>query len=126
MTESLKKKILIIDDEEDLVVLLKGELESAGYEIDFAFDGESGYEKYLKGKPSLIILDLKMPKLNGFAVCKKIRRENNDLETPILMLTAVQEDADRLIGKVVGAERYITKPFSIEKLLNEIEWLVPA
>jgi len=126
VTESPKKRILIIDDEKDLVMLLKGELEGVGYEIDFALDGESGYEKYLEQKPNLIILDLKMPKLNGFAVCKKIRRENGDSTTPILMLTAVQEDADRLIGKVVGVERYITKPFSIEKLLNEIEWLMPG
>ena len=126
MTESPKKLILVIDDEKDLVMLLKNELENVGYEVVFALDGEDGYEKYLEKKPDLIILDLKMPKLNGFAVCKKIRRENNDSTTPILMLTAVQEDADRLIGKVVGVERYMTKPFAIEKLISEIEWRMPV
>lgn len=125
MNEPQKKKILIIDDEEDLVVLLSAELESAGYDIISALDGEEGYVQYLQEKPDLIILDIRMPKLNGFAVCKKIRRENQDTKTPILMLTAVQEDADRLIGRVAGAERYITKPFSMEKLLEEIEWLLP-
>ena len=124
--EGKAKKVLIIDNEEDLVQLLKEELEAQGYEVCCGYDGEEGYAVYLEEKPDLIILDLKMPKLNGFAVCKKIRRENNDTKTPILMLTAVKEDADRLIGKVVGAERYITKPFEIEKLLEEIEWMMPS
>jgi DNA-binding response OmpR family regulator len=121
-----KKRILIIDDEEDLVLLLKSELEAEGYEVECAFDGEDGYVQYQQERPDLIILDLKMPKMNGFAVCKKIRREDQDMKTPILMLTAVQEDVDRLIGKVVGVERYITKPFNMEKLLEEIKWMIPA
>ncbi len=66
-----------------------------------------------------------MPKLNGFEVCRKIRRESKDESIPIIMLTALQDDADRLIGKVVGAQKYMTKPFKIEELLKEIEWLIP-
>jgi CheY-like chemotaxis protein len=121
-----KKKILVIDDEKDLVDLLSFHLSQAGYEVMMAFDGEEGYQKYEQQAPDLIILDLKMPKLNGFEVCRKIRREKKDLNIPILMLTALQDDADRLIGKVVGAQRYMTKPFKIEELLQEVEWLMPT
>lgn len=121
-----KKKILVIDDEKDLVALLSFHLTQAGYEVVMAFDGEEGYQKYEQELPDLIILDLKMPKLNGFEVCRRIRREKKDLQVPILMLTALQDDADRLIGKVVGAQRYMTKPFKIEELLQEVEWLMPT
>ena len=121
-----KKKILIVDDEKDLVILLKAHFKKAGYEVVEAFDGEQGYQKYLTEAPDLILLDLKMPKLNGFEVCRKIRRESKDESIPIIMLTALQDDADRLIGKVVGAQKYMTKPFKVEELLREVEWLIPA
>jgi len=120
-----KKKILIVDDEKDLVSLLQAHFKRAGYETVTAFDGEEGYQKYLTEAPDLIVLDLKMPKLNGFEVCRKIRRESKDESIPIIMLTALQDDADRLIGKVVGAQKYMTKPFKIEEVLREIEWLIP-
>ena len=116
----------MIDDEKDLVALLSFHLTQAGYEVVMAFDGEEGYQKYEQELPDLIILDLKMPKLNGFVVCRRIRREKKDLQVPILMLTVLQDDADRLIGKVVGAQRYMTKPFKIEELLQEVEWLMPT
>lgn len=125
-TKKKKKKILVIDDEKDLVSLLSFHLSQAGYEVIMAFDGEEGYGKYRTQTPDLIILDLKMPKLNGFEVCRKIRREDKDTQIPILMLTALQDDADRLIGKVVGAQRYMTKPFKIDDLLKEVEWLLPT
>lgn len=121
-----KKKILVVDDEQDLATLLSFHLTQAGYEVAMAFDGEEGFRKYEEQPPDLIILDLKMPKLNGFEVCRKIRREKKDTQIPILMLTALQDDADRLIGKVVGAQRYMTKPFKIEDLLKEVEWLMPT
>lgn len=121
-----KKKILVVDDEKDLVTLLSLHLRQAGYNVVPAFNGEEGYQKYQEEAPDLIILDLKMPKMNGFEVCRKIRREKKDTQIPIVMLTALQDDADRLIGKVVGAQRYLTKPFKIEDLLKEVEWLMPA
>lgn len=121
-----KKKILVVDDEKDLVSLLSLHLKQAGYNVVPAFDGEEGYKKYQEEAPDLIILDLKMPKMNGFEVCRKIRRENKDTQIPIVMLTALQDDADRLIGKVVGAQRYLTKPFKMEDLLREVEWLMPT
>lgn len=121
-----KKKILVVDDEKDLVSLLSLHLKQAGYNVVPAYNGEEGYQKYQEEAPDLIILDLKMPKLNGFEVCRKIRREDKDTQIPIVMLTALQDDADRLIGKVVGAQRYLTKPFKMEELLKEVEWLMPT
>ncbi len=120
-----RNRILIIDDEKDMVELLRLELEQQDYEVVCAYDGLEGYEKFLKEKPDLIILDLMLPKLNGFALCRKIRREKNDVETPILMLSAQCQDEDRIIGRVIGAEKYMAKPFNTEELLSEIKKLCP-
>ena len=117
-------KILIVDDERDMVKLLKMELELRKYYVVCAYDGQEGYEKFLEEKPDLVLLDLMLPKLNGYALCRKIRRENKDTKTPIVMLTAKKEDEDRIVGRVVGAERYITKPFDTEHLLDEIQVLL--
>lgn len=117
-------KILLIDDERDLVELLKIDLERENYQVVCAYDGEEGYAKYLAEQPDLIVLDLSMPKMNGRQLCKKIRRERDDSLTPILMLTARNEDADRIIGRVVGAEKYMTKPFDRQELLSTIKSLL--
>lgn len=115
-----RKKILIIDDEKDMVDLLSYELKQKEYDVISAYDGEAGFTKYLEEWPDLIILDLMLPKLNGYEVCRKIRREKNDTRTPIIMLTARREDADKIVGSVLGAEKYITKPFDAEHLLGEV------
>ena len=117
-------KILIVDDERDMVRLLKLELEQKKYTVVCAYDGMDGYEKFVQEKPDLVLLDLMLPKLNGYALCRKIRNENKDARTPIVMLSAKKEDEDRIIGRVVGAERYITKPFDTDDLLDEIEMLL--
>lgn len=117
-------KILLVDDERDLVELLKIDLERENYQVVCAYDGEEGYNKYLAESPDLIILDLSMPKMNGRQLCKKIRRETEDRLTPILMLTARNEDSDRIIGRVVGAEKYMTKPFDRQELLDTIKGLI--
>jgi CheY-like chemotaxis protein len=119
-----RKKILIIDDEKEIVELLRIELEHENYQVITAHDGEEGLKKYFDEYPHLIILDLNMPKLNGYGVCRNIRWDKGDTKTPILMLTAKKEDADRIIGRVMGAQEYMTKPFEIEKLLKEIERLL--
>ncbi len=116
-----KKKILVVDDEPDMVSLLKIELEHEGYEVVTAFDGKEGYEKYHKEKPDLILLDLMLPQLNGHEVCRKIRRTDNDVATPIIMITAKTDTVDRIRGRVIGAEKYVTKPFQMEALLEEIK-----
>ena len=119
-----RKKILIVDDEKAMVSLLQIELERKNYDVIVAFDGVEGYSKYFEEQPDLIILDLMLPKMNGLGVCRKIRWEQNDTRTPILMLTAQREDADRIIGRVIGSEKYITKPFEIDFLLHEVEALL--
>lgn len=119
-----KKKILVVEDETSMAQLLSIELEASGYDVVCANDGESGFEKYMAERPDLIILDIMLPKLNGYEVCQKIRREQNDGDTPIIMLTAKKGDADRIVGGVVGAQRYLTKPFDAEFLLGEIKTLL--
>lgn len=121
-----RKKILIIEDEKDMVDLLTYELKQKEYDVVSACDGQEGFTKYLEEWPDLIILDLSLPKLNGYEVCRKIRREKNDTKTPIIMLTARDQEADKIIGSVLGAEKYITKPFDSEHLLSEIDKCLKA
>jgi len=112
------KRILIIED--DLAILrgLQVNLEYESYEIITATDGEKGYDLIKSQKPDLIILDLMLPKMNGYEVCRKIRGDGN--HTPILMLTARGEEIDRVLGLDLGADDYVTKPFSMLELSARI------
>jgi len=121
-----KKKILVVEDETGMAKLLTLELTQNGYDVVCACDGEDGFAKYKMERPDLIILDIMLPKLNGYEVCRKIRREEEDNDTPILMLTAKKEDVDRIVGGVVGAQKYLTKPFDAEHLLSEIKELLDS
>lgn len=105
-------KILIVDDEPDVVNLLSNYFELCGYNVLSAYDGEQALEK-ISQKPDIILLDVNMPKLNGFEVCKKIREF---VSCPILFLTANVEDIDKINGFSVGGDDYITKPFSLDEL----------
>ena len=116
-----KRKILIVEDETDMMTLLKVELESGNYDVICAIDGEEGYQQYLSEQPDMIILDIGLPKLNGYELCRKIRREKKDERIPILMLTAKAEDVDRIRGRVIGAQKYMTKPFEVEELLRQVK-----
>lgn len=112
------KRILIIED--DLAILrgLKDNLEYESYEVLTAEDGEQGYCLIREKKPDLIILDLMLPKMNGYEVCRKVRDEG--VTTPILMLTARGEEVDRVLGLDLGADDYVTKPFSVPELLARV------
>jgi DNA-binding response OmpR family regulator len=112
------KRILIIED--DLAILrgLKDNLEYESYEVLTANDGEQGYFLVKEKKPDLIILDLMLPKMSGYELCRKVRDEGN--ATPILMLTARGEEVDRVLGLDLGADDYVTKPFSVPELLARI------
>lgn len=112
------KKILIIEDEKDLVTGLKFNLEARDYQVIAAYDGETGYRKALVEKPDLVILDLMLPKLNGYEVCKRLKKEAPDI--PIIMLTAKSQEAEIVTGLELGADDYITKPFSVLELLARI------
>jgi len=111
-------KILIIEDEKDLVTGLKFNLEARDYQVIAAYDGETGYRKALDEKPDLVILDLMLPKLNGYEVCKRLKKEAPDI--PIIMLTAKSQEAEIVTGLELGADDYITKPFSVLELLARI------
>lgn len=114
----MDKKILIVDDEKPIVDVLKFNLEKDGYETVEAYDGEQAVEMALETKPDLIILDVMLPKMDGFTVCKKIRQK---LTCPIIMLTAKDEIVDKIIGLELGADDYMTKPFSMRELVARVK-----
>ncbi len=115
----MKEKILIIEDEEDLVKGLKLNLADEGYEIDWASDGVEGLRKALEEAPDLIILDIMLPGMNGLDICRELRQKN--ISIPIIMLTAKGEEVDKVVGLEIGADDYITKPFSVRELLARIK-----
>ncbi len=115
----MNEKILIIEDEEDLVKGLKLNLADEGYEVDWAFNGEEGLRKAIEEKPDLIILDIMLPKKNGLDVCRELRQKH--VTVPIIMLTAKGEEIDKVVGLEIGADDYMTKPFSIRELLARIK-----
>ena len=106
--------MLVVEDEENLVEALRYNLEREGYAVLTAMDGEKGLELARGSNPDLIILDVMLPRLDGFEVCRILRR---DVNTPILMLTAKGEEVDRIVGLELGADDYVTKPFSMRELL---------
>lgn len=113
------KKILIIEDEAPMRLGLRDNLEFEGYSVAEAGDGLTGYELLQKNKYDLILLDIMLPKLSGFDLCRKIRSEG--ITTPIIMLTAKGEEIDRVLGLELGADDYVTKPFSIRELLARVK-----
>ena len=112
-------KILIIEDDPHIAELLEIHLGDLGYELKQAADGIAGVEKFEEDEYALVILDLMLPKLDGFEVCKQIRAQNK--YTPILMLTSRSEELDKVLGLELGADDYITKPFSIRELMARIK-----
>lgn len=112
------KKILVIEDELAILRGLKDNLEYEGYQVIEAADGETGYCQIKEQKPDLVVLDLMLPKMSGYEVCRKVREEGNTV--PILMLTARGEEVDRVLGLDLGADDYVTKPFSLPELLARI------
>jgi two-component system response regulator VicR len=114
----MDKKILIVDDEKPIVDVLKFNLEKDGYETMEAYDGESAVQMALANNPDLIILDVMLPGIDGFTVCKKLRQR---LTCPIIMLTAKEEVVDKIIGLELGADDYMTKPFSVRELTARVK-----
>ena len=113
------KRILIIEDEKNIVDILVFNLSREGYDTLEAYDGEAGLQLALEQDPDLILLDLMLPKRNGFDVCRAIREQGR--ATPILMLTAREEETDKVLGLELGADDYITKPFSMRELLARVK-----
>lgn len=111
-------RILIVEDEETIADLEKDYLELSGFEVEVANDGETGLEKALNGEYNLFILDLMLPGVDGFEICKKIREEKN---TPIIMVSAKKDDIDKIRGLGLGADDYMTKPFSPSELVARVK-----
>lgn len=119
----MKKKILIIDDEPDLCQVLAIRFREKGFEVIIANDGLEGLNKAKDERPDIVILDLKLPKLPGEEVCREIRKDKAISSIPIIMLTAKDSDVDSVVGKVIGADSYMIKPFDTKRLLEEINRL---
>jgi DNA-binding response OmpR family regulator len=113
-----KSKILIVEDEPDMILGLKDNFEFEGYEVITAADGPAGLDRARATKPDLIILDIMLPKLSGLEVCKTLRGEG--FSSPIIMLTARGQEIDKVVGLELGADDYVTKPFSIRELLARV------
>jgi len=112
------KKLLIVEDEPGMVNGLKDNLEFEGFEVDIAMEGKTGLKKVTEGKYDLILLDVMLPEVSGFDICKAARKQG--VATPIILLTARGEEIDKVLGLELGADDYITKPFSLRELLARI------
>lgn len=115
----MTQKILVVDDEQSIVTLLKYNLETAGYLVEVAYDGEEALQKLNAVQPDLVVLDVMLPKLDGIEVCKTIRSDRNLV--PILMLTAKDDEFDRVLGLELGADDYMTKPFSPREVVARVK-----
>ena len=120
----MAKKILLVDDEPDIVSMVKMCLEANGYEVIVATDGSMAYEKVKSGSPDLIILDLMLPKVDGYKICRMLKFDETYKNIPIILFSARAQETDIKLGKEVGANAYITKPFESEVLLNKIKELL--
>lgn len=114
----MSNKILVVDDEKPIADIIKYNLEKEGYKVFVAEDGQQAIDCTYEHKPDLIILDIMLPVMDGFTVCKKLRENVN---TPIIMLTAKEEEVDKVLGLELGADDYMTKPFSFRELLARVK-----
>ena len=120
----MAKRILIVDDEPHIVSLLEARLKASRYEVLSALDGLRALEIAKKEKPDLIILDLMLPKLDGYKVCGLLKKDSRYAKIPILMFTARAQEEDMKLGQEVGADAYITKPFDPKALLDKLRELL--
>ena len=116
-----QKKILIVDDEADLVETVRFPLEMEGLNVMVSYNGEDALNKAREESPDLIILDLMLPKLDGYKVCRLLKFDEKYRHIPIFMLTAKTQDKDKILGMETGANEYITKPFEMDDLLEKVK-----
>ena len=114
----MKNRVLIAEDEKPISDIIKFNLEKEGYEVITAYDGEDALKKALNEQLELIILDIMLPSIDGFEICKKVREKSS---VPIIMVTAKEEEVDKILGLELGADDYITKPFSIRELVARVK-----
>lgn len=118
MNDNVNRRILVVDDEKKIVDIIAFNLHKEGYDVLCAYDGEQGLNLALTKNPELVLLDIMMPKMDGFEVCKKLREKS---QVPIIMLTARVEEVDKVLGLELGADDYVTKPFSNRELMARIK-----
>ncbi len=118
------KKIFIADDESGFVSTLKSRLEFEGFEVTTAPDGKSTLERIPDEAPDLILLDIMMPEMNGYQVCRELKEDPDTSSIPVLMLTAKSQESDKFWGMEAGADSYITKPFEMDELIKEVKVLL--
>jgi len=112
------KKILVVEDEKPIADILRFNLEKEGYSVETAYDGEEAVKKAWEFEPELVLLDIMIPKQDGFQVCKKIREK---FSMPIIIVTAKEDEVDKVLGLELGADDYITKPFSVRELVARVK-----
>jgi len=117
----MKEKILIVEDEKDIIKMLEYNLKKEGFKVIAAGDGEDAIDLAIRGQPDLILLDLMLPGMDGLEVCKALKKESKTGSMPIIMLTAKGQESDKVVGLELGADDYITKPFSPRELVARIK-----
>ena len=120
----MSKKILLVDDETELVEMMKMRLEANNYQVITGYDGQEALEKARKEKPDLLILDLMLPKMDGYKVCGLLKKDTRYSKIPIIIFTARAQQEDKKAGEEAGADAYITKPFEPKALLEKIKELL--
>ncbi len=118
--DGLKQRILVVDDDREIVRLLRAYLEQAGFQVLTAGDGEAALHVLRSAQPDLVVLDLMLPNRDGWSVTRVVREDSNLSDTPIIMLTARVEDADRILGLELGADDYVTKPFNPREVVLRV------
>ena len=120
----MKKKLLIVDDEPELLLLIEARLKANGYEVFTAADGQTALELAKKKIPDLIILDIMLPKMDGYKVCGLLKKDTRYAHIPIILFTARAQTEDMRVGEEVGADAFVTKPFDAQILLSKIDGLL--
>ena len=119
-----KKKILLVEDEMDLMAALRQRLEESDYDVITASDGAEGFESAKRDRPDLIILDLMLPKMDGYKVCGLLKKDSRYAKTPIIIFSARGQESDIRLGREMGADAYVTKPFDPEALMEQVQKMI--
>lgn len=119
-----RAKVLVVDDEEYIQHILNFSFGAEGYDVVTASDGEEGVNKAKDEKPDVIVMDIMMPKMDGYEACKQIKTDPQTKDIPVILLTAKGRDADRKLGSEVGADDYVVKPFSPGRLIERVEGIM--
>ncbi|HEY6572875.1 MAG TPA: response regulator [Candidatus Eisenbacteria bacterium] len=124
--ETPRARVLVVDDEPDLIRILEFGLRAAGYQVEIAADGQEGLKKAREIRPDIILLDLMLPKLDGYKVCRLLKFDERYRHIPIIILSARTQEGDQTLAKEMGANRFITKPYEFSEILAHIEALLKA